>query len=327
MLWHPDNAKLLAPVARWLFSFWSQLFALSFNIGALLCAFFLVTSSDLAFVWSTTLTISDQAFHQLLSTLSAPWRNLLPDAVPTLDLVSTSRYYRLEEGSLTGTAAIPQLSVALGQWWRFLLAALVCYGLLPRLFTLTFSWYRLHFQMRKALCNLPGAAELLARMNSPLVSTSAAQPEQALQMAPADSSTQSAVANQAIQGPVVDWSGACNDRQAVQSALAAVNVQAQEFLSAGGKQSPQQDSELINSLCRNKTEAIGIVVKAWEPPMLDIVDFLAALRQQCKARTSLIVLLWGGESAVSPTDMDTWQRTLAQLSDPQLHVECLGQST
>ncbi len=62
MLWHPDNGAVLAPAARWLFSFWSQLFAFSFNIGILLCAFFLVSSSDLAFAWSTTLTISDTAF-------------------------------------------------------------------------------------------------------------------------------------------------------------------------------------------------------------------------------------------------------------------------
>ena len=83
MLWHPDNGAVLAPAARWLFSFWSQLFAFSFNIGVLTSAFFLVSFSDLAFVWSTTLTISNETFHQLLTTLSAPWAMLVPDAVPS----------------------------------------------------------------------------------------------------------------------------------------------------------------------------------------------------------------------------------------------------
>lgn len=327
MLWYSDHAKLLAPVARWLFSFWSQLFALSFNIGALLCAFFLVTSSDLAFVWSTTLTISDQTFHQLLSTLSTPWSSLLPNAAPTLDLVSASRYYRLEEGSLSGMAANPQLSAALGQWWRFLLVALTCYGLLPRLFTLGFSWYRLRYQLRKALCNISGAPELLSRMNSPLVSTSAIQPEQALVMTPPNTSIKPAVAHQVLlQGPIIDWSGACNDQHAIHTALTALGVQMQEFLPAGGKQSSQQDSALIKSLCRNSTTMIAIIVKAWEPPMLDIMDFIIALRQQCKTRTSLIVLLWGGEGKITSTELETWECTLAQLNDPQLHVECLGQN-
>ncbi len=90
-LWHPDNAAILAPAARWLFSFWSQLFAFSFNIGLLMSAFFLVSSSDLAFVWSTTLTISDAAFQQLLTLFSTPWSAFLPEAVPGAELVSNSR--------------------------------------------------------------------------------------------------------------------------------------------------------------------------------------------------------------------------------------------
>lgn len=325
MLWGVDNAALLAPVARWLFSFWSQLFALSFNVGALLCAFFLVTSSDLAFVWSTTLSISDHSFHQLVNTLAAPWGSLLPSAAPSQELVATSRYYRLEEGSLVGTAAIPLLSVALGQWWQFLLAALICYGLLPRLLTLCFSWYRLQVQLRKALCNLPGAPELLARMNSPLVSTSAAQPEQALEVPAADVQQKAAETHEVVAGPVIDWSGACNDQQAVETALVGLGVQVQAFLRAGGKQSPQQDRELVKSLCRSNTDTIAVVVKSWEPPLLDIVDFLAALRAQCPARTALLVLLLGDGSAVTPTDLETWQCTLAQLGDAQLHIECLEQ--
>ena len=47
LLWDPDNVAVLAPAARWLFSFWSQLFAFSFNIGVLMSAFFLVSASDL----------------------------------------------------------------------------------------------------------------------------------------------------------------------------------------------------------------------------------------------------------------------------------------
>src|SRR5690606_30702501 len=41
--------------ARWQLLYWSQTSAVAFNVGALLTAFLLITFTDLAFGWSTTL--------------------------------------------------------------------------------------------------------------------------------------------------------------------------------------------------------------------------------------------------------------------------------
>ncbi len=327
MLWDPEQAAILAPAARWLFSFWSQLFAFSFNVGALAAAFFLVTFSDLAFVWSTTLSISNEAFHQLLVSLSVPWSGLAPDAVPGLDLVAGSRYYRLDEGSLAGTAVLsPRQALELGQWWPFLIAAISTYGLLPRLLTLVISWYRLRFHLRKALCNLPGAPELLARMNSPLITTLAAEPEQAF--APATDHTARTPGNThyALRCPVIHWSGVCGYPDEISRRLEAMGIEALDFLRAGGRQTTAQDIDLVTSLCKQKPQGIGILVKSWEPPLLDFLDFLRALRRECSAKTPLVILLWSGEDTVRAADLETWQATLAQLGDPDLHVEAVGQA-
>ena len=328
MLWDPDNVAILAPAARWLFSFWSQLFAFSFNIGALTAAFFLVSFSDLAFVWSTTLDISNETFHQLLATLSTPWSALVPDAVPGSELVANSRYYRLDEGSLAGTtAASPQLAIELGQWWPFLIAAISCYGLLPRLLTLGISWQRFHHHLRKALCNLPGAPELLARMNSPLVSTLAVQPEEAFELAAGRAADKPVAPHYAIRCPVIDWSGTCTRPDDLTVQLGNMGIEALEYLRAGGRQTTEQDEELAASLCRHRPKGVGILVKAWEPPLLDFLDFVRGMRQQCGQKKPLIVLLWGGQDSVSAADRETWQLTLAQLGDPDLHVEVIGQAT
>ncbi|HHH43502.1 MAG TPA: DUF2868 domain-containing protein [Gammaproteobacteria bacterium] len=327
-LWDPDQAAILAPAARWLFSFWSQLFAFSFNVGALAAAFFLVTFSDLAFVWSTTLSISNEAFHQLLVSLSVPWSSLVPDAVPGLDLVTSSRYYRLDEGSLAGSAALsPQQAVELGQWWPFLIAAITTYGLLPRLLTLAVSWYRLRFHLRKALCNLPGAPELLARMNSPLITTLAAEPEQVPEPATDDAVRKPGRTHYALRCPVIHWSGVCSNPDEISRQLEAMGIEALDFLRAGGRQTTAQDHELVASLCKQKPQGIGILVKSWEPPLLDLLDFVRAVRRQCGAKMPVIVLLWGGEDTVRAADLETWQATLAQLGDPDLHVEAVGQTT
>ena len=323
-LWNPDNAATLAPAARWLFSFWSQLFAFSFNIGILLSVFFLVSFSDLAFVWSTTLNISNESFHQLLQTLSVPWAAFFPDAVPGAELVAKSRYYRLEEGSLAGASGIPQLAVELGQWWPFLIAAVTAYGLLPRLLTLGISWFRFRHHLRRALCNLPGAPELLARMNSPLVSTMSTEPEHALSLSGGQAEVSSGEPHYSISCPIIVWSGACTDVDDMTGPLSAMGIEAQEFLQAGGRQTTEQDLELVESLCGRKPEGIGILVKAWEPPMLDFLDFIRGIRRQCGQQRPVIVLLWGGQEGVYTADRETWRLTLAQLHDPDLHVEITG---
>lgn len=326
LLWHPDNAAVLAPAARWLFSFWSQLFAFSFNIGILLCAFFLVSSSDLAFAWSTTLTISDTAFQQLLTAISTPWSSFLPEAVPGAELVANSRYYRFDEGTLAGAAATPQLASELGKWWPFLIASVTSYGLLPRLVTLAVSWVRFRHHLGRALCNLPGAPELLARMNSPLVSTLAAEPEQAFTIPADDSMTKQPASQYALQCPVIDWAGACTDEAIVTGLLADMGIRVQAFYPAGGRQSIEADAALSRTLCRESREGIGILVRAWEPPMLEFMDFLRAVRRQCGDRKPVIVLLMPDARGVTATDRDTWQLTLSQLRDPDLHVEVIGKA-
>jgi hypothetical protein len=104
-----------------------------------------------------------------------------------------------------------------------------------------------------------------------------------------------------------------------------MGVEPLEHLHAGGRQTTEQDQELVLGLCRRKPDGIGILVKAWEPPMLDFLDFVKSLRRQCGQKMPIIILLWGGERGVAPADRDTWQLTLGQLADPDLHIESMGQ--
>lgn len=325
MLWQSQQSAILMPATRWLFSFWSQLFAFSFNIGILAKALFLVSFSDLAFVWSTTLSVSDAGFHQLLVLLSTPWGVFIPDAVPALDLVTNSRYYRLDE-VLTPEALTTQRAMMLGQWWPFLIAAVSCYGLLPRLLTLVISWSRFRHHVRNALVHLPGAPELLARMNSPLVSAAASQPDQALNIASLAVDQVPASPHYALRCPVIDWSQASVDNNTMNKWLASFGIEAVSLHDAGGCRSLTEDEALAVSLCESKPAGLTILVKAWEPPMLEFLDFVRLLRQACGAGKAIVVLLLGDKGVVNKLDRDTWQITLAQMSDPDLHIEVAGLS-
>lgn len=326
VLWDSEHAVVMAPAARWLLSFWSQLFSVCFNVGVLAAVFYLISFSDLAFAWSTTLKLDNATFHRWLSLLSWPWQSLLPDAVPGRELVEVSRYYRLDSGSLGGgEAASPALAVQLGGWWPFLVAAIVCYGLVPRMLTLLLSWQRLRHHLGRALPRLPGAPELLARMNSPLVTTAASQPEHALAPPPAvDYDPWLASANSSAPCAIVGWSDTLAHREAFAPRLQALGIEARSWHSAGGARSLQQDRDTVAALCRSAAEGVAVIASAWEPPLLEFVDFVHSVRAQCRRRQPILVLLWGGQGGVDARDLDAWRLTLQRLKDPDLHVEVIG---
>jgi hypothetical protein len=327
VVWAPDNALVMAPAARWLLSFWSQLFSVWFNIGVLAALVYLVSFSDLAFAWSTTLTLDTATFHRWLSILAWPWHAVLPGAVPGPELVEISRYYRLQEGAPGTGGAAPGTAALLGGWWPFLVAAILCYGLLPRLVTLLIAWLRFRHHLGRALPRLPGAAELLARMNSPLVSTAARCAATAAATPPPGDGSAPAPAPAGTRCTVIDWSagvGGSEELRALEPGLRALGVEPLSFADAGGARSTAQDTALIASLCAAPGEGVAVTTKAWEPPLLEFVDFLRNVRARCDRRQPIIVVLWGGREGVTGRDRETWGAMLRQLQDPDLHIETLA---
>lgn len=323
-LWNGEHLSALAPVSKWLFSFWSQLFAVSFNLGILAAALYLVSFSDLAFAWSTTLELEAADFHRFLSLLSRPWRGFLPAAVPSLELVESSRFFRFDEGTLASGGAPGANPAFLGDWWLFLVAAVACYGLLPRLVTLTLSWLRLRHHLGQALARLPDSAELLARMNTPLVSTTATEPEPSRLPGHAGERTLPVVTHRRLRCPVVDWSGAAGALPDIESELKLAGIEATGFHAAGGARTTTEDDTVLASLCDRGNDAIGVLVKSWEPPLLEFLDFLRGLRSRCGQSAAIVVLLRGDRHGVAPGDLETWRITLRRLGDPGLQVEPLA---
>ena len=322
LLWDADNAVAMAPVARWLVSFWSQLFSVAFNVGALLALVYLITFSDLAFGWSTTLAVESTRFHAVVSALSWPWQALAPEAVPSMELVEASRYYRLDRGLLGNTTDSAQ-AAQLGGWWPFLVAALIGYGLLPRLITLTISWQRLHHHLCDALVRLPGAPELLARMNSPLISTAAPRPEVVHPVDTAVDAPRQPPVERSQPFSLVAWSGSIATAEALRPRLSALGIEPQGLLHAGGAQHTAEDQATIDALCAQRAQGVAIIVKAWEPPLLEFVDFVQQVRARCNDAQPIVVLLWGGDAAVNASDLRVWSLTLRPLKDPNLHVEAI----
>ena len=122
--------KLYSGLEKWIVVGLTQRFSLAFNIGALATCLYLISFSDLAFAWNTTLQISAATFHKIIGIIAIPWASFFPDAVPSLELVEVSRYFRLNAEYLgtRNSATIPHAAIV-GRWWLFLVFSLIFYGL------------------------------------------------------------------------------------------------------------------------------------------------------------------------------------------------------
>ena len=93
---------------------WSQTVGLGFAAGTILATLGFVVFTDLAFGWSTTLDVEAAPVHRVVAAFAKPWAAIWPAAAPTLDLVETSRYFRVSPD-------VPHVHfidpVAYGAWW------------------------------------------------------------------------------------------------------------------------------------------------------------------------------------------------------------------
>jgi hypothetical protein len=61
---------------------------------------------------------------------------------------------------------------------------------------------------------------------------------------------------------------------------------------------------------------------AWEPPLLEFLDFVTALRRRIGSAASIVVLPVPDEPReVTAVERDMWASALAKLGDPHLYVE------
>jgi hypothetical protein len=312
LFWHAARGPSAARFARWQMLVWSQAAGLVFSATVLLVAFALVAFTDLAFGWSTTLRIGPEEALRITQRLSLPWRELWPDAVPTRELIEQSRFFRL--------AAAPPRTIGAAEltgWWPFLLAAIVTYGLLPRMILLLFAAYRLRRAAGQLLLDGPQVRALLDRMRAPEIQLGAADREPAAHVAAARATVPPRDLHQAL---AILWSNPMSKALIHEWVAQHLGRQISEVIAAGVTLSA--DREALNQAAAGRPTSILILVRAWEAPLLDLRDFIVELRARVGASCSLIVVPVAPDGALASTShVATWSRWTAQITDPALYVE------
>lgn len=306
------HRRLYGDVEKWLWLSTSQRFGVALHAGALATALALVAFTDLAFGWSTTLAVDARALQRVTNALSWPWASFWPDAVPSAELIGATQYFR-------GAAGAGHDPVRSAPWWRFVAACMLGYALLPRVALLLFARWRLGTALRRAGSAHPGVYALRDRLDRSLVETTAEGAE-APGPAPALGVRQAAPPAPAPGAPCVAllWAGF---PLASAESLRRVGLVA-TALEHAGEGGLEADADAIEALRRAPRDAlIAVVVKAWEPPVLELQDFLRELRTalgegRVVALAPLALDAAGLPSAPDAAALAIWRHALARSDDP-----------
>jgi hypothetical protein len=311
--WHSARASA-GRFAKWQILFWSQAAAVAFNVAALVSAILLVTFTDLAFGWSTTLEANPAAVSRAVQAIAWPWHTFVPGAVPSTALVEQSQFFRLESGSLASGA-----SRALGGWWPFTVLCVVTYGLLPRLALLVLAAARLRAATGALLLDEPRVTALLDRMAAPEIETAA----EAHDAAPAGSPTPAASPPRPITGRAnaVIWDDSLAPDAARTYSRERLGFELASIAEAGGGRAMVDDRAALEQ-AGDGAHPVVVFAPAWEPPLLELLDFLAELRRRLGTAASIVVTpVPEGAREVSTLELETWMRAMGRLADPHLYVE------
>src|SRR5258706_230060 len=153
------------------------------------------------------------------------------------------------------------------------------YGLAPRLALLAFAALREHAALRRVFAWLPGAADLRDRLDSRWVATAGAGGEPAPRVLP---ERDHALAPRPPRVCVVRWSGlALDDASAAALVRGALGSEVAGALD-GGAGSGRSDAALAAELAAAPDPPV-LFVKAFEPPLAELVDWLGELRRARRA--------------------------------------------
>lgn len=292
---------------NWLVIKRAQLLSLLFAIGLLSALLGIVATKDVAFAWSTTLHVSPDGLHTFLHGLAWPWRTWIPAAVPSVELIEKSQYFRL--GGQLDRTMVANADV-LGEWWKFLACATLFYAIVLRVLVWMAARYGFRKALERSLLKVEEAEKLLYQMETPVVSSTAVSQEQPFvqrsrhyqNMVTSPMHTYTAVLGWAMGDEAISLQ---ND---------SMRIEAQKSQSVGGSHTLAEDRQVT----AESGGEILLYVKSWEPPTMDILDFVTDLAQTADRVTIMPIGTVADAYIPKEKELAIWGRKLSALNHPKV---------
>ena len=252
----------------------------AFGLTGLATLLIMVVVQDLAFGWSTTLDTAASGYHHLVSALAAPWSWLWPSAVPSLELVEVTRFFR---AAPVTTGVEPS---RWGQWWPFVVMLWLTWTVIPRVLLLVLSQSLLRRRATRLLAGHPGMKALLYRMETATLDTGSSHND----AADLPDTRTRAQPDQLPDTPLmICWAGAGEPE--LPQRLQAPDCR---IFRAGGRASLAQDEDVLAQvgihLAGQEHPAVIVVTRSWEPPTGELHDFLETARERWPSNSRVTLL-------------------------------------
>lgn len=302
----------------------TQLGGFAFSLGAFISCIYLVTFSDIAFAWNTTLDVSPQSFHRIIQIISAPWSIFNADIIPSLNLIESTRYFRLD-GTYSGAQGN---ALSAGGWWPFLLCIIIFYGLIPRAVLMMVSGLKLHLLAKKAPWLSADLDALYRRLTSPKYLSQSVEKNSNVKKRERDEPP-------VFDGKEIDaqscmvivWGEAELDDIVINRIISSqFGWSTHDIVHAGGLDN-NQDNEILKGFEKGtQTEPILFMAESWEAPGRAVEYFLRQLRTKIKIERRIIIGLINidhEKRLIAPAlaDWQNWHKTILKLNDPFIVIE------
>ncbi|HMB73232.1 MAG TPA: DUF2868 domain-containing protein, partial [Gammaproteobacteria bacterium] len=207
----------------------------------------------------------------------------------------------------------------LTRWWSFTVLAVIVYGLIPRVGFLLLTGWRMRAATRSVLLNDPRVAALLDRMSAPNVETRGASQEQSQAVDPLPGEVAPHAPPKGSAGAVI-WGQAMSATQAAEFARARLGLSLTDIVEAG---TGTLDADRETLACfAGGSDPVVVLTPAWEPPLLEFVDFLASLRANLASARSIVVVPVGeAMQEISSEEHENWNLAVRRSGDPRAYVE------
>lgn len=317
---------LLGDVERWTLFALTQRLGVAFNLAALAVAFALIAFSDLTFSWSSTLNPRPETVHAGVRAVSWPWW-WWSDAVPSLEVIRASQWDRMQ-GRFVNESMADAIPLA-ANWWRFLLAGLCAWGLLPRLLALGFGGWRAARARAATGLDHAGFQALYERLLPHAAEWEGPDPEAVRGSAPPAQGRMAAPPKAVAGAPawLVVWGSLLRRREQVARQLGERLRFEVRGTFAAGAADLAADGQALQALQKASASRVVVAFAAGLQPTAEVVGFLRSLRSALgPGRPLMVVLLAETGDAIADAEAEersVWQRSLAAVMDPHLWLATL----
>jgi hypothetical protein len=178
---------------------------------------------------------------------------------------------------------------------------------------------RLRAATRALLLDDARVTALVDRMASPAIETASAEHGEAAAAPSAEAADYREVTGRAR---AVIWENCVSAPGARAHARSRLGLELAAIVEAGGSRTLGADRQALDAIAASEPGAVVVFTPAWEPPLLELLDFLGELRRRVGGEHSIVVApMADGARAVTAVEHDTWAHAIGRLRDPRVYVE------